>query len=43
MPLRRRQVAEMPDSVAVWYVTGWGRGDKDPLKQTPPDPVKVLS
>ena len=35
MPLRRRKVAEMPDSVAVWYVTGWGRGYKDPLKQTP--------
>ena len=23
------------DCVDVWYVTGWGRGDKDPLKQTP--------
>ena len=34
-PREGGRVAEMSDCVDVWYVTGWGRRDKDPLKQTP--------
>lgn len=37
-------MAEISDSVNMWYVTGWGRGDKESSQtDSQADTVKMLS